>query len=290
MILTRSSNLPLSLLHLSSSFSCLPLKSCVAEIRIPRLAEYWKQLAEMTTVDYDQHCPAPQITAFARCQYVHTRTKRRSHRAQLSVDTEHRGYYEPITTNTGSNTIRPSISLSEALLYGLYKGVDCGFLDPLSGKTLSLQDALDCQFIDINRSHLITSSDGPRQTLSSALSTGILDAQRNCVINPDTLQAISLDDVRVGDELSLVDAVAEGLLCDGEIVDCQSGLRFSLRYSVDHCLLSRSEQCGITITSTGQTMSLVQALDQNVINQYGMYVHRPTELTCTIKQAVNQGE
>ena len=255
---------------------------------------YWCELAAMPCQGYTLESNADEVTAFQRCQYVKTRSKRRSHCTRLSVDTEHRGYYECAdvdATNPGTVTLRPSISLSEALLYGLYKGVDKGFADPLTGRMLSLRQAFDCGFIDVNRSHVITSDTGveTRVTLTSALADGTLNAERSYFTSPDGAEVTALDEAKVADELTLAEAAAEGLLRGGDIVDCKSGLRFSLRYAVDHCLLSRADHGGLVIVATGQMVSLAQALLLGVINDSGYYVHKPTGLTCTIKEAVNQG-
>ena len=225
----------------------------------------------------------PTITSFHRCQYVVTRSKRRSSNTQLSVNTEHRGYYECIDDDRVQR-IRPSISLSEAMLSGLYKGVRNGFIDPLTNKAMSLHDAFECGMIDRQRSHIIANN--TRVTVENALRRGLLNAERSCCVIDGVNTPL---DGMIGEELSLVEAISEGLIKDGEIVDVQTGLRFTLQYAIHNCLLSRADHSGFTILSSGQTFSLSNALDNGIIDADGKYVHKPTGLKCYIVEAVNQG-
>ena len=189
------------------------------------------------------------------------------------------------------------LTLLEAIAKGLFDPKEKTFVDPKSGKPVSVNEAVRLGFILQEKVRELLDTMGPPKqsdslTLISAVREGLVDIETGNVrdrkgsIVP-LARAISSGYIDVepasASGLSLADAIRQGIVQKGQVVDRNTGSKFSLSEAVERGLLN-PEKNEIYDEGTKKKITLASALSSDVISGAGMYNANGTALT--LEQAV----
>ena len=189
------------------------------------------------------------------------------------------------------------LTLLEAIAKGLFDPKEKTFVDPKTGKPVSVNEAVRLGFILQEKvSTLLDTMGPPKQsdslTLISAIRQGLVDVETGNVKDSKgsvvpLARAISSGYIDVepasASGLSLADAIRQNIVQKGRVVDRNTGSKFSLSEAVERGLLN-PEKNEVYDEGTQKKTTLSSALSSDIISGVGMYNGSGAALT--LEQAV----
>jgi hypothetical protein len=176
------------------------------------------------------------------------------------------------------------LTLLEAIAKGLFDPKEKTFVDPVTGKPVSVNEAVRLGFILQEKvSHLFDTMGPPTQsdslTLISAVRQGLVDVNTGdfkdrAGTSIPLARAITSGHVSVEPAttsgLSLSDAIRQNIVQKGRVVDRNTGSKFTLGEAIERGLLNPQKN-EIYNEAAGHKITLNSALSSNVISGDGAY-------------------
>ncbi|OWF34915.1 Dystonin [Mizuhopecten yessoensis] len=176
------------------------------------------------------------------------------------------------------------LNLLDALKAGLYNPASQKFLEPLSGDTMSIQEAVNRNVLNGNMVTVKDMSSGRRISLKLALSKGLIDGA-----------TATVTDTATGEVMSLEEAVKRGLIQnsvneeEGTVYDTVTGEGIPLNKAITDGQL-RAEDVTILDTTTGEMVSMDVAFRKGLIDRRtGSVKDKQTGQKMTAQEAVKLG-
>ena len=189
------------------------------------------------------------------------------------------------------------LTLLEAIAKGLFDPKEKSFVDSITGKPVSVNEAVRLGFILQEKVSTLLDTMGPlkhsdRLTLISAVRQGLVDVDSGNFkdktgTSVSLARAITSGSIDVEPEsssgLSLADAIRQNIVQKAKVVDRNTGSKFSISEAIERGLLN-PEKNEVYDEAAGQKITLASALSSNIIGDDGAYNGKASALN--LEQAV----
>ncbi|CAL4125335.1 unnamed protein product, partial [Meganyctiphanes norvegica] len=163
---------------------------------------------------------------------------------------------------------------------GHYDPENDTFVDPVTGKTLTLLEAIEKGTINPDLTLVKDPQTGKEIPLSQAIQEGIVDPKSGKMINPKS-----------GTEMTFFEAAKEGYIKPDDKKESQSKTKTNLKLdeAIEKGLLN-PESGMITNPNTGESINIIDAISSNLIDPSSVFINDSrTGDTISLKEAVEIG-
>lgn len=194
--------------------------------------------------------------------------------------------------------VRKPITLIEAILKGIYQENNGKFLDPQSGKYVSLNDAITSKLIDPNSINVQISSTKPWElvSLQKAIVLGIIDGINGTVLVDNKPVSIKeafelgiLTDSK--NPISIQRAIHQGIYDDktGKITDANNDRKLTIHESIRKFIINPDLPC-VWDDKNKALLTLSESFRSNFINKRsGMFTPRNSDVKLPLSEAMSLG-
>lgn len=194
--------------------------------------------------------------------------------------------------------VRKPIALIEAILKGIYQENSGRFLDPQTGKHVTLNEALASKLIDSNSINVKMSNTKPWElvSLQKAIVLGIIDGENGTVLvdnKPisirEAFESGILTDTK--NPISIQRAIHQGIYDDktGKITDADNDRKLTIHESIRKFIINPNLPC-VWDDKNKSLLTLSESFRSNFINKRsGMFTPRNSDSKLPLSEAMSLG-
>ncbi|XP_076389529.1 dystonin-like protein short stop isoform X32 [Megachile rotundata] len=213
---------------------------------------------------------------------------------RLSVEEAHaRGYLAKLDVTV--TVKRNALPLSDAISQGLVDETLGRVLDRITGESYALDEAVEKGILDPNAREVVDARNDTKVTLLDAMKLGIVNPKTGKYMHGLTMEKLSLKEARrrrlIVKPMTLKDCRDSEIIDEsGKITSPAHRTKLTVTEAIERGVLDADRLKSIVDATTGETITLSEALDRGLINpKTTTYRNANTDEEIAISEAVEKG-